>query len=105
MVIGFHWNRFLQDKPQLIKQGIRSLLKAHRFVFENRRETIQVMMRWLEQTPEVAERSYELALISPARDGGITNHEWERLTEKRRPLEEVRDFTLLREAQKELGIK
>jgi hypothetical protein len=27
------------------------------------------------------------------------------LTEKKRPLDEVRDYTLLREVQKELGIK
>jgi hypothetical protein len=37
------------------------MLKAHNFVFENKRETMQIMMRWLEQSPEVAERSYELA--------------------------------------------
>lgn len=98
-------SRLLQERPQLTKQSLRALLKAHRFIFENRRETIQVMMRWLEQSSEVAEHSYDLAMISLSKDGEITDHEWERLTEKRRPLEEVRDFTLLREAQKELRIK
>ena len=28
------------------------MLKAHKFVFENRRETLQIMMRWLEQSAE-----------------------------------------------------
>lgn len=98
-------SRLLQERPQLVKQALRALLKAHRFIFENRRETLQVMMRWLEQSPEMAERYYGLALISLSKNGEITDTEWERLTEKRRPLEEVRDFSLLREAQKELGLR
>ncbi|HTM08946.1 MAG TPA: ABC transporter substrate-binding protein [Verrucomicrobiae bacterium] len=97
--------KLLQEKPQIVKQLIRALLKAHRFVFENRAETIQIMMRWLTQTPEVAAHSYQLELVSLARNGEITDYEWERLTEGKKPLAEVRDFTLLRQAQKELGIR
>jgi ABC-type nitrate/sulfonate/bicarbonate transport system substrate-binding protein len=97
--------KYLQEKPQVVKQFIRALLKAHRFVFENRAETIQIMMRWLSQTPEVAAHSYQLEIVSLARNGEITDYEWERLTEGKKPLAEVRDFTLLRQAQKELGIR
>jgi NitT/TauT family transport system substrate-binding protein len=97
--------RFLQDKPQLIKQLLRALLKAHRFVFENKQETIAIMTRWLNQSPEVAAHSYQLSLVSLARNGEITDYEWERLTEGKKPLADVRDFTLLRQAQKELGIR
>lgn len=97
--------KFLQEKPQVVKQFLRALLKAHRFVFENRPETIQIMMRWLSQTPEVAAHSYQLEIVSLARNGEITDFEWERLTEGKKPLAEVRDFTLLRQAQKELGIR
>ena len=60
-------SRMLQENPQLIKRTLRAMLKAHKFVFENRRETLQIMMRWLEQSAEVAERSYELAAISLSR--------------------------------------
>jgi NitT/TauT family transport system substrate-binding protein len=98
-------NRFLQDKPQLIKQLLRALLKGHRFIFENKQETIGIMMRWLSQSPEMAAHSYQLSLVSLARNGEITDYEWERLTEGKKPLADVRDFTLLRQAQKELGIK
>jgi len=97
-------SRMLQENPQLIKRTLRAMLKAQRFVFENKRETLQIMMRWLEQSPEVAERSYELTSISLSRDGEITDQDWEKLIEKNRPLDEVRDFRLLREAQKELKI-
>jgi NitT/TauT family transport system substrate-binding protein len=97
--------RMLEQDPRLVKQSLRALLKAHRFIFENRRETVEIMMRWLEQPLEVAERSYDIALISLSRDGEITDQEWERLMEKPRPVDEVRDFTLLRQAQRELGMK
>ena len=81
------------------------MLKAHKFVFENKQETVQIMTRWLEQSLEVAERSYELANISLSRDGEITDADWDKLIEKRRIIDEVRDSGLLREAQKELKMR
>lgn len=95
----------LQERPQVVKQFLRALLKAHRFVFENRAETIQIMMRWLSQTAEMAAHSYQLETVSLARNGEITDYEWERLTEGKKPLAEVRDVILVRQAQKELGIR
>ena len=62
-------------------------------------------MQWLSQPLDVAARSYELALMSLSKNGEISDPDMERLTEKKRPLDEVRDYTLLREVQKELGIK
>jgi NitT/TauT family transport system substrate-binding protein len=98
-------NRTLQQNPQLVKRSVRALLKAHRFVFENRKEVLPQMIRYLDQTPDVAERSYDLLVGSLSRNGEITDQEWDALTEKKKPVDEVRDFTLLREAQKELKIK
>ena len=63
------------------------------------------MMQWLSQPLDVAARSYELALMSLSKNGEISDPDMERLTDKKRPLDEVRDYTLLREVQKELGIK
>jgi len=39
-----------------------------------------------------------------SRDGEISDQDWEKLIEKNRPLDEVRDFRLLREAEKEIKI-
>jgi NitT/TauT family transport system substrate-binding protein len=97
--------KLLQQKPQLVKQLVRALLKAHRFIFENRPETINIMMRWLSQSQEIAAHSYQLSLVSLAQNGEITDFEWERLTEGKKPLGDVRDLTLLRQAQKELSIR
>jgi hypothetical protein len=74
-------------------------------VFDNKKEVVPFMLRFLDQSQEVAERSYELLVASLSRNGEITDQEWEILTEKKRPLEEVRDFTLLREAGQELKIR
>jgi hypothetical protein len=60
------------------------------------------MIRYLTQTAEMAERSYDLLLISLSRNGEITDQEWDMLTEKKKTADEVRDFSLLREVQKEL---
>lgn len=98
-------NRVLQQNPQLVKRAVRALMKSHRYVFENKKEVVPQMIRYLEQTPEVAERSYDLLVISLSRNGEITDQEWDILTEKKKAVDEVRDFSILREAQKELKIK
>jgi len=94
-----------KEKPALIKHALRAVLKAHRFIFDNKQETTRIMMQWLSQPPEAASRSYEMALLTLSRNGEIADADLELLTEKKRPLNEVRDYTLLREAQKELGMR
>ena len=95
----------LKEKPASIKRALRAVLKAHRFIFDNRQETTRVIMQWLSQPPDIASRAYELALLALSRNGEIPDADLELLTEKKRPLNEVRDYSLLREAQKELGIR
>lgn len=63
------------------------------------------MIRYLQQTPNVAGRSYHLLAISLSKNGEITDQEWDILTEKKKTADEVRDLSLLREVQKELKIK
>lgn len=98
-------NRLLQNHPQQIKRAVRAMMKAHRYVFDHKREVVPLMMRYLEQAPDIAERSYDLLVISLSKNGEITDREWDILTEKKKMPDEVRDFTLLREVQKELKIK
>jgi NitT/TauT family transport system substrate-binding protein len=98
-------NRVLQQNPQIVKRAVRALMKSHRYVFENKKEVVPQMIRYLEQTPEVAERSYDLLVTSLSRNGEITDQEWDILTEKKKTVDEVRDFSILREVQKELKIK
>ncbi len=86
-------NRVLQQNPQLVKRAVRALMKSHRYVFENKKEVVPQMIRYLEQTPEVAERSYDLLVTSLSRNGEITDQEWDILTEKKKAVDDVRDFS------------
>lgn len=103
----FTSDRLLKENPQMVKRTLRALIKANRFIADNRQETIAVMLKWLPQAPDVAARSYDLELKSITPDGQMTDAEMEslidRLGEKKRPLDEVRDFSPVRQAIKELA--
>jgi len=102
----FTSDRLLKENPQGVKRTLRALIKANRFITEKRQETIAVMLKSLPQPQEVASRSYDLELKALSKDGQMTDAEMEslieRLGEKKRPLDEVRDFSPVRQALKEL---
>ena len=105
----FTSDRLLKENPQMVKRTLRSVIKANRFILDNRQETIAVMLKWLPQTADVAARSYDLELKTITPDGQMTDAEMdsliERLGEKKRPLDEVRDFSPVRQAIKELDAR
>src|SRR5215510_13067117 len=102
----FTSDRLLKENPQAVRRTLRALVKANRFITDNRQETIAVMLKWLPQSREVAGRSYDVELKALTKDGQMTEAELEslieRLGEKKRPLDEVRDFLPVRQALKEL---
>ncbi|HEX2931647.1 MAG TPA: hypothetical protein VHV54_18115, partial [Candidatus Binatia bacterium] len=72
----------------------------------NREETIRIMTKFVPQSVEAAARSYDVELKALSKDGQMTDAEiefqMERLADKKRPLDEVRDFSFARQALKEL---
>jgi NitT/TauT family transport system substrate-binding protein len=102
----FTSDRLLKENPLAVRRTLRALIKANRFIADNRQETIAVMLKWLPQSQEVAGRSYDVELKALTKDGQMTDAEMEslieRLGEKKRPLDEVRDFSPVRQALKEL---
>jgi len=99
--------RLIKENPQFVRAGVRAILKANRFISENRAETIKVLLQWVKQTPEIAARSYDLELKAMQRDGTMSDADIESLidrlgNEKKRTLDEVRDFSFARTAWKEL---
>jgi ABC-type nitrate/sulfonate/bicarbonate transport system substrate-binding protein len=102
----FTSDRLLRENPQLVKRAVKALLRAHHFILENRQDTIPIMIQWLPQPLDVAAHSYDLELKTLTRDGQMTDAEIEavinRVGEKKRPLDEVRDFTPVRQALQEL---
>jgi NitT/TauT family transport system substrate-binding protein len=102
----FASDKLIRENPQILQRTIRAALKANKFIDANREETIRIMAKAVPQSPETAARSFDIELKQLARDGQMTDAEIEfqmdRLAEKRRPLDEVRDFSFARQALKEL---
>jgi ABC-type nitrate/sulfonate/bicarbonate transport system substrate-binding protein len=100
-------DRLIKENPQFVKRGVRALLKANRVIEENRPETIRVLLQWVKQTPEIAARSYDVELKSILRDGIMSDGDMENFlerlgNEKKKALDDVRDFSFARQVWKEL---
>lgn len=102
----FAADRLIKENPQTVRRAIRAMLKANRFIEEHRDETIRIMAQAVPQSLEIAARSYDVELKALAKDGQMTDAEMEfqmdRLADKKRPLDEIRDFSFARQAVKEL---
>ena len=99
--------RLIKENPAFVRRGVRAILRANRFIDDNRAETIKVLLQWVKQTPEIAARSYDVELKSILRDGTMTDGEMESFidrlgNEKKRSIDEVRDFSFVRQVWKEL---
>jgi ABC-type nitrate/sulfonate/bicarbonate transport system substrate-binding protein len=100
-------DRVIKENPQFVRRGVRAMLRANRMIEENRQETIRILLHWVKQTPEIAARSYDAELKTIQRDGVMSDADMESFidrlgNEKKRALDEVRDFSHARQAWKEL---
>ena len=100
-------DRMIKENPQFVRRAVRAMLKANRFIGENRTETIKVLLQWVKQTPEIAARSYDVELKAIQRDGTMSDSDMESFidrlgNEKKRTLDDVRDFSFARAAWREL---
>jgi len=102
-------DRLIKENPQMVRRTLKALLRAHQYILENRQDTIQSLIKWLPQPLDIAEHSYDGELKTLNRDGTMTDAEInsiiERVGDKKRPLDEVRDFSFARDAFKELGLR
>ncbi len=104
----------LKEKPDEVKRMVKALLRANRFVRQNRDGTIQTMMDWSKVDRESAAATYDSTWKIFSEDGSIPeaglklviDQGWQAMNIDR-PVanSEVSDPAILREAQRELGIK
>lgn len=106
--------RKIKEKPDEVKRVIKAGIKATRYMHRERDGTIQVMMAWLKIDKEMAAVTYDSVVKAYNDDGGIPEsglrlgiEEAKRVGKLDREIlfTEVADLTILREAQKELGLK
>jgi ABC-type nitrate/sulfonate/bicarbonate transport system substrate-binding protein len=103
----------IKDRPDEIKHVIKGGIKATRYIRQNRDGTIQVMTEWLKVDKEMAAATYESISKAFNEDASLPESglrlvidDAKRLGKANREvsLSEVADLSILREAQRDLGI-
>ena len=106
-------NSRLAERRTETKRVLRAMIRGLRFVRERRDETVAIMAQWFGQKPDVASKSYDLILPGYSVDGIISDATMQAIVDlrvqtlslpKAGSLEQIRDFTPLREVQKELKL-
>jgi NitT/TauT family transport system substrate-binding protein len=106
--------RKIKEKPEEVKRVIKAGIQATHYIRQNREGTIQLMIEWSKSDKEMATAGYESVLKLFNDDGSVPEkglllviEELKKLGKVEREISpnEVADLSLLREAQKELGIK
>ena len=106
--------RKINEKPEEIKRVIKAGIKAGRYVRANRDGTIQFLLEWQRSNREVATAAYEFLSKVINEDGSMPEKGFRFLIEdikesvkatREVSFNEVSDLAILREAQRELGIK
>jgi NitT/TauT family transport system substrate-binding protein len=104
----------IKDNPERLKRVIRAGIKANRYILHNRDGTIQVMMQWMRIDKDTATATYDGSVKSFNDDGSVSEaglriaiDEARKATNTTREVafSEVADFSVLKEAQRELAGK
>ena len=104
----------IKESPDQLKRVIRAGIKANRYILQNREGTIQVMMQWMRVDRDTAIATYDGSVKSFNDDGAVSDAGLRiALDESRKAanitrevaFSEIADFSMLREAQRELATK
>ena len=109
--LGVHEDKIKKD-PDVIKRVIRASLRSLRLLQANAKDTVKILMAWTRATENDALRSLELAKPGFSKNGMLTDDdlsiEWNFIQQQTKkanvPVSIAHDMTLLREAQRELGM-
>ena len=104
----------IKEKPDEVKRVIRAGIKANRYIRNQRDGTIQFLMAWQKVDRETATANYESAVRSFNDDGSLPEAGLRLIVDEAKktakidrdiPLTSIADLSILREAQKEMGIR
>lgn len=104
----------IKERPDEVKRAIKAGIKANRYIRTNRDGTIQFLMEWQKIDREIATATYESVWKVFNDDDSLPENGLRLLIEEEKkaakvdrdiPFSEVADLSILKEAQKELGIK
>jgi NitT/TauT family transport system substrate-binding protein len=104
----------IKERPDDIRRAIKASIKANRYIRQNRDGTLPVMAEWLKIDNEMAAATYDSSVKTFSEDlnlpdGGLRLliDEAKRVGKVSREvsLSEVADLSILKEVQRELGIR
>ena len=103
----------IHKQAEVVKKVIRAALKGLQFVWTNRTETVKVIKEWVNLDDRDAVRAYDLSRVGFSKNGYASDDdlsiEWNFIQQETKkttvPVSVARDFTLLAEVQRELGIQ
>jgi ABC-type nitrate/sulfonate/bicarbonate transport system substrate-binding protein len=111
--LGTH-TRKIKEKPDEIRRAIKATIRANRFIRDNRDESVRTLVDWGKVERDFAYASYDALRNLFNADGAVPEdglklvidqaRRGAKITREVAP-GEVAEFTFLREAQAELGIK
>ena len=104
----------ISEKPEEVKRTIKALVRANRFIRDHRDESIQILMQWGRTDRDSATLAYDASAKVFNADGAIPENGLRLVIDQAKNessitreilASEVAALSLLREAQKELGVK
>jgi NitT/TauT family transport system substrate-binding protein len=104
----------IKDKPDEVKKVVKAMVRANRFIREDKEGAVRILMEWGKVERDHAVASYDSTWKVFSSDGNIPQEGLRVVIEQAKaelklnrdiPLSEVIDLAPLREAQRELGLK
>lgn len=111
--LGTHLRK-IKEKPDEIRRVIKATIRANRFIRDDRDEAVRILIAWGKVEQEFAYASYDALRNLFNADGSVPEDGLKLVIDQARRSakvgrdvapSEVADFTFLRQAQAELGIK
>jgi ABC-type nitrate/sulfonate/bicarbonate transport system substrate-binding protein len=102
----------LKTNRDEVKKIIRALLRANRYIINNPKGAIKILSVWGRTKPEVAEDAYNdnaqnysrnLLVSRPTLENVIESTRWNVESKNNVAVDEIFDFSLVREVLKEMG--
>jgi ABC-type nitrate/sulfonate/bicarbonate transport system substrate-binding protein len=104
----------IKERPDEVKRMIKAGIRTNRYFLQNREGTIQAMAEWMKIDKETATATYDSAVKAYSGDGNVPEEGLRLIIEETKKqakinrevsLADVADISLLREVQREMGIK
>lgn len=107
-------NDTFKENPAQVKRMLRAVLKAQNFMRGNKADSVRIIADWLKLEPGIAQASYDIYVKGMTLTGVVGDKVLESDIDRARrdqqvkeavPIGRVVDFTILRDALHELGMK